>query len=83
MTCGDKNSTHSTPLQIINDRIVLEAKRQLQHTSLNIKEISYNLGFEDPSYFVKFFKRQTGYLPSDFREADQVTHCISRSGRDD
>ena len=40
MTCGDKNSTHSTPLQIINDRIVLEAKRQLQHTSLNIKEIS-------------------------------------------
>lgn len=68
MTCGDKNSTHSTPLQIINDRIVLEAKRQLQHTSLNITEISYNLGFEDPSYFVKFFKRLAGSMPSEFRK---------------
>ena len=68
MTCGDKNSTHSTPLQIINDRIVLEAKRQLQHTSLNIKEISYNLGFEDPSYSVKFFKRLAGSMPSEFRK---------------
>ncbi len=61
-------STHSTPLQIINDRIVLEAKRQLQHTSLNIKEIGYNLGFEDPSYFVKFFKRLAGTMPSEFRK---------------
>lgn len=68
MTCGDKNSTHSTPLQIINDRIVLEAKRQLQHTSLNIKEIGYNLGFEDSSYFVKFFKRLAGSMPSEFRK---------------
>lgn len=61
-------STHSTPLQIINDRIVLEAKRQLQHTSLNIKEIGYNLGFEDSSYFVKFFKRLAGSMPSEFRK---------------
>ncbi len=48
-------------------RIVLEAKRQLQHTSLNIKEIGYTLGFEDPSYFVKFFKREAGMMPSEFR----------------
>ena len=61
-------STHCSPLQIINDRIVLEAKRQLQHTSLNIKEIGYGLGFEDPSYFVKFFKRLTGMMPSEFRK---------------
>lgn len=61
-------STHSSPLQIINDRITLEATRQLQHTSLNIKEIAYGLGFEDPSYFVKFFKRQTHKMPSEFRK---------------
>ncbi len=61
-------STHCSPLQIINDRIVLEAKRQLQHTSLNIKEIGYGMGFEDPSYFVKFFKRLTGMMPSEFRK---------------
>ncbi|MCD8556449.1 MAG: AraC family transcriptional regulator [Bacteroides graminisolvens] len=61
-------SSHATPLKIINDRIVLEAKRQLIHSSLKIKEIAYSLGFEDPSYFVKFFKRQTGYLPAEFRD---------------
>ncbi len=60
-------SAHSSPLRIINDRIVLEAKRQLQHTALSVKQISYELGFEDPSYFVKFFKRITGRMPSDFR----------------
>ncbi len=61
-------SAHSSPLQIINDRIVLEAKRLLQHTSLNIKEIGYSLGFEDPSYFAKFFKRQERIMPSEFRK---------------
>lgn len=61
-------SSCSTPLKIINDRIVLEAKRQLCYTDLKIKEIAFLLGFDDPSYFVKFFKRQTGILPAEFRE---------------
>ncbi len=61
-------SAHRSPLQIINDRVVLEAKRLLQHTSLDIKEIGYGLGFEDPSYFAKFFKRLTGMMPSEFRK---------------
>lgn len=60
-------SAHRSPLQIINDRIVLEAKRQLQNSTMSIKEISYQLGFDDPSYFVKFFKRLTGYMPSEMR----------------
>lgn len=80
--CVNDCSDHS-PLTLINDRIVLEAKRMVRYTGMMIKEIAIELGFEDTSYFVKFFKRQTGYLPSDFREADQVTHCISRPGRDD
>lgn len=61
-------SAHTTPLKIINDRIVLEAKRQLFYSDLKVKEISFRLGFEDPSYFVKFFKRQTGFLPAEFRD---------------
>lgn len=61
-------SSHKTPLALINDRIILEAKRQLLHSSLKVKEIAFQLGFEDPSYFVKFFKRNTGYLPAEFRE---------------
>ncbi len=58
---------HRSPLQLINERIVLEAKRQLRHSSLSIKEIAYQLGFEDPSYFVKYFKRLTGIMPKEFR----------------
>ena len=54
---------------------MLEAKRQVRYSNLMIKEIAYNLGYEDPSYFVKLFKRQTGMLPSDFREMDEVSHC--------
>jgi AraC-type DNA-binding domain-containing proteins len=61
---------HITPLQMIDDRIILESKRMLKHTSLRVKEIAYQLGFEDSSYFVKFFKKQTGYLPMDFRDSD-------------
>ncbi len=63
---------HRSPLQIINDRIVLEAKRLLQHTSRNVKEIGYELGFEDPSYFVKFFKRMAGVMPTEFREQSNM-----------
>lgn len=59
-----------SPLSMINDRIMLEAKRQVRYTNLLIKEIAFNLGYEDPSYFVKFFKRQTGLLPSEFREME-------------
>lgn len=61
---------HITPLQMIDNRIVLEAKRLLRHTSLKVKEIAYQLGFEDSSYFVKFFKKQAGCLPLDFRDRD-------------
>ncbi len=61
-------STQSTPLKLINARITLEAKRQLLYSSLKVKEISYLLGFEDPSYFVKFFKRVTGALPAEWRK---------------
>lgn len=61
-----------SPLAFINERIILEAKRMIRYTNLMVKEIAFDLGYDDPSYFVKFFKRQTGYLPSEFRELDSV-----------
>ena len=67
LTNSIAESSRSTPLKLINERIILEAKRYLLYSSLKVKEISYLLGFEDPSYFVKFFKRNTGYLPIEFR----------------
>jgi AraC family transcriptional regulator, transcriptional activator of pobA len=65
-----------SPLAFVNSRIVLEARRMVRYSGLMFKEIASELGFEEPSYFVKFFKRQTGYLPSEFRERDEVAHCI-------
>ncbi len=59
---------HATPLEIINDRIILEAHRLLSYSQSSIAEIGYQLGFEDPSYFIKYFKRQTGVLPGEFRK---------------
>lgn len=61
-----------TPLTYINDRVLLEAKRLVRYSNLMVKEIARELGYDDPSYFVKFFKRQTGYLPSDFREMEDA-----------
>jgi AraC-like DNA-binding protein len=51
----------------IHERLVLEAKRLLFHTDQVVKEVAYHLGFEDASYFSRFFKRLTGYTPQDYR----------------
>ena len=56
------------PLQIIQGRIILEAKRLLSYTDKTVKELTYELGFEDPAYFTTFFKRATGQSPVEFRK---------------
>ena len=53
--------------QIIRDRIILEAKRLLTHSDITIAQIGYDLGFEDNSYFGRFFKKYTGHTPAAFR----------------
>ena len=62
------------PLKLINNRLVVEAKRMLKSKPMLIKEIAYELGFDDDSYFVKFFKRQTGLLPSEFKKMEKENH---------
>lgn len=54
--------------QLINDRLVLEAKREIGKIEKPIKEICYDLGFSEPAYFTRFFGKQTGYTPQDFRK---------------
>lgn len=56
-----------SPLQIIHDRIILEAKRFLFYTDKSVKEISMELGFEEATQFNKFFKKNTGFTPLDFK----------------
>lgn len=53
----------------ISERIVSEAKALLQHTNWNISEVAYALGFDYPTYFNNFFKKQTGTNPSTLRAA--------------
>jgi AraC-like DNA-binding protein len=58
--------------EIIHERIVLEAKRLLTHTSLPVAQIAYRLGFQDPSYFGRFFRRSTAQTPGEFRDRAQT-----------
>lgn len=51
----------------IHDRLVMEARRLLFHTNNSLKEISFDLGFTDASYFNRFFKRETGITPAEYR----------------
>ncbi|MEL7250285.1 MAG: helix-turn-helix domain-containing protein [Bacteroidota bacterium] len=57
-----------SPQQIIQDRVFLEAKRLILFTDKQTQEIAYDLGFDDPAYFSRFFKKQAGMTPSTFRE---------------
>jgi AraC-like DNA-binding protein len=54
--------------EVIRNRIVLEAKRLLVNLALSVSEIAYTLNFEDNSYFTKFFKKQAGLTPEEFRK---------------
>ncbi|RHX91282.1 AraC family transcriptional regulator [Leptospira yasudae] len=54
---------------VIHDRILLEIKRLLLHSNLNITQISYELGFEDNAYFSRYFKAKSGISPEKFRES--------------
>lgn len=55
-------------LELLHERILLEAKRSMIYTSMTISEISYAIGFTDPAYFTRFFKRATGETPKNFRK---------------
>jgi AraC-like DNA-binding protein len=63
-----KSSIGKTASELINEHIILEAKRYLLATSNQIKEIADYLGYEDVSYFIRFFKKHTGYSPEAFRQ---------------
>ncbi|HTJ52499.1 MAG TPA: helix-turn-helix transcriptional regulator [Cyclobacteriaceae bacterium] len=57
-----------SPKEIISERVLLEIKRVLVHTNKSIKEIGFDLGFNEPTNFIKYFRQQTGQTPSEFRE---------------
>lgn len=62
-----RTTTGKTTTEHIFERLASEAKALLKHTTWNISEISYCLGFEEPAHFNHFFKKQTSLTPSAFR----------------
>ena len=62
-----KKNLKVSATQLIQQRIIIEAKRLLKSGDLSIKEIAFDLGFTDHAYFSNFFKAQTNITPSEFR----------------
>jgi len=63
-----KSLLGQTAKEVIQEKIVLNAKRELKYSDKSIKEIAYELGFNDPLYFSSFFKKCEGVSPGKFRE---------------
>ena len=59
---------HKTLTDLIAERIVIEAKRELYLTAKPVKAIAYELGFDDEYYFSRFFKKNTDVSPQLFRQ---------------
>lgn len=62
-----KTQSGKPAIKHIHERLMLEARRLLFHTNNSLKEIAFDLGFSDASYFNRFFKRETGSTPADYR----------------
>lgn len=64
-----KRSMGYTGFELLQSRLLTESKVLLYTSPLSVKEISYQLGFEDPAYFGRFFRKHTGSTPAMFRTA--------------
>ncbi len=61
-----KNDLEKTCSELIKEKLIVEAKRELYQNKKSIKQISFDLGFEDPAYFSRFFKKQTNLSPLNY-----------------
>lgn len=53
---------------LVHSRLAREAYRRLVHVAAPVSKLAFELGFEDPAYFCRFFKRHTGVSPSAYRK---------------
>jgi AraC family transcriptional activator of pobA len=64
-----KKHLGKTLSDLINERVVLEAKRLFSYADLTVAQISHRLRFSEPSYFIRFFRKNTGVTPEQFKES--------------
>lgn len=62
-----------SPQQIILERLALEAKRLIRFSNKQNQEIAYELGFNDPAHFSRFFKKMTNYSPTQYRKRGSIS----------
>ena len=67
-----KDATGHTTTELLSSRVAQEARQLLKHASWTVAEIADSLGFTDTAHFCRFFRRQTGIAPGDFRTRDMV-----------
>lgn len=70
---------HKSPSTLIQERVILEAKKLIHLTFKNMKEIAATLNFEDENYFSRYFKKYTGIAPSAFRESVGISEVAYSS----
>ncbi|MEU7524904.1 helix-turn-helix domain-containing protein [Saccharothrix sp. NPDC042600] len=78
LTEAVKAATGRTPSQLVREARAGEAKRLLARTDLTVRQIAGRVGFGDPAYFCRFFRRETGVSPGDFRRRGDV-RAVRRS----
>lgn len=61
-----------TPKTIIHNKVIIEAKWLLSSSELSAKEIAFELGFSEPTNFIKYFKKHTGFNPSEYAKANKA-----------
>lgn len=67
-----KKSGYSSPLSIINERIILEAKRLILFSTKSAEQIAYEIGYNEGAHFSKFFKSHTGLPPMEYRNQKSI-----------
>lgn len=63
-----KNKVGLSIKRLLSNKLILESKKELAFTQKNVKEVSFDMGFKDPSYFNRAFKKITGQKPNEFKE---------------
>ena len=79
ITHGNSVLLGRSAARVIQDRLMIEARRDLVYTSMSISRISFRLGFADPAYFSRYFLRETGKTPRAFRLAERTRFAAQSS----
>lgn len=79
LTRACRDVAGASPLELVQERLMLEARRLLTYTSMSVSEVSYGLGFSDAAYFSRFFARRAGAPPAALQRASTL-HGERRGG---